>query len=136
MPEIPDANHVLRYCRPSKVDNGVPQESAFEFRPRENYLSVNWMEHNPKITSPDKQIEAIRQFIIKKNSLTLSGNGRFARANVGKVKNLIEGSNVVSKSQRIDPSYAGIVVSRDEDRHKTLELANIIKTKDIFPAVD
>ncbi len=94
------------------------------------------MEHNPKITSPDKQIEAIRQFIIKKNSLTLSGNGRFARANVGKVKNLIEGSNVVSKSQRIDPSYAGIVVSRDEDRHKTLELANIIKTKDIFPAVD
>ncbi len=42
---IPDDDHLTRYCKPSTVDDGLPTASAFELRPGEDHLSVNWLEY-------------------------------------------------------------------------------------------
>jgi hypothetical protein len=39
MKEI-EAGNVTRYCKPSTLENGVPNSSAFERRSEEKYLSV------------------------------------------------------------------------------------------------
>ncbi len=132
--DIPNHHHVLRYCSPNKVQkNGKIAESAFYLSPDNDYLSVNWLEHF-KVESINEQVQEIRNTVNKK--LKLKKNGRFAKLNVGEIKNKINGSRVKHIPERNDPSHSGIYVHGEQNNEITLELAHIIvPDKDIFEAI-
>ena len=37
-------SHLIRHCRAWQIDNNVPTFKAFRLRPKEQYLSFNWLE--------------------------------------------------------------------------------------------
>jgi len=108
-------------------------ESAFRFSSNEDYLSVNWIEYFSHAKSINEQVEEIRKAVSRK--LTLKKNGRFAKLNVGKIKDRISESRIEQIPEDEDPSHSGICVHGEQNREKTLELANmIVLDKDIFEA--
>lgn len=130
---IPDSNHVLRYCRPSHVKMETIKAGAFQLRSGEGFLSVNWMEYFEEAVSVDAQVVAIRKVMDEK--FTLASSGRFARLNAGEVKKRINGAQVRHIPDDNDPSHAGISAPGERNREFSLELANLVKSGDIFPAV-
>ena len=42
--KIPDSDHISRFCRPMQVEDGQIQSPAFMLRPKDENLSVNWLE--------------------------------------------------------------------------------------------
>lgn len=128
--DIPEEDHVVRYCRPAYVRDGKISSSAFELRGGECYLSANWMEYFKGKTA-NQQLECIRKTV----NLQVKPNGRFARLSVGNAKNSIDGLQIKSIAGRNNPSHAGIYSDRDENRNRTLELATIVRPEDIFPAL-
>lgn len=130
---IPDSNHVLRYCRPSHVKMESVKAGAFDLRSGEEFLSVNWMEFFEDAASTYAQVAAVRKIMAKK--FMLAPNGRFARLNVGEVKERINGARVRHFPGKDDPSHAGISVRGEQNREFSLELANLVKPNDVFPAV-
>lgn len=133
MTPLSNSDHVLRYCSPRRVNEGVIHFSAFELRPHESYLSVNWMEYFGKSVSVEEQVAGVRATLIEKG-FHLSSNGRFARLHVGTVKEMIQNAEVKHVPGLKDPSHAGIYPSKD-NRDATLELKNIIKLDDVFLAL-
>lgn len=131
MISLSNSDHVLRYCRPRRVNRGIIHFSAFELRPGEEFLSVNWMEYFGKSVSVEEQTDGVRTALIKKG-FHLSSNGRFARFHVGTVKERIQNAEVKQVPGPKDPSHAGIYPGKD-NRQATLELKNIIKH--VFPAL-
>lgn len=127
---IPDSNHVLRYCKPRTVTNGKIAESAFDFRPGEEFLSVNWMEYFGDITA-NAQVEKVREDMSK--SLNLSANGRFAMVNVGDVKKHIESAEVKHLPEPENPSHAGIYVHGEDRLAVILGLAHLVAPGGVFP---
>ena len=86
--DLPDEDHVVRYVKPTLIDNGKVSRGAFCLRESETGLSVFWLE----VFGGDKthQIDRVRESC----GLTLSKNGKFAELNVGKTKRCIfENSN-------------------------------------------
>lgn len=82
--DLPNDNHVVRYVKPSLIDEEVVDGSAFVLRDNEYGLSVNWLE---AFGGSDQQIQlnnVRRVFRLKK-----SKNGRFAKLNVGDTKRLV-----------------------------------------------
>jgi len=73
---IPDRDHLSRYCKPSTVDDGLPTASAFELRPGEDHLSVNWLEY---FAAPDlaTAVHLVRSAFHDK-AYRLRPGGRFA----------------------------------------------------------
>jgi len=128
--DIPDSNHVLRYCRPRTVTDGKIAESAFEFRPGEEFLSVNWLEFFGDLTV-DAQVEKVRGDMNK--TLRLSVGGRFARVNVGDVKQRIEDAEVKHSPSPKNPSHAGIYAPGKNRLTATLALARLVAPGDVFP---
>jgi len=122
----------LRYCSPIHVEAEMIMPGAFDFRSGEQFLSVNWMEYFNKVVSAESQVAEIRKAISKK--LTLRGKGRFARVNVGEVKRRIENAQVRHIPEPADPSHAGISAPNEQNREFSLELADMVKPNDIFPA--
>ena len=134
---LPDSDHVLRYCSPRHVNEGIIHGSAFRIRPGEEYLSVNWMEYFGKSASVEEQTDGIRTALIKKK-FQLKSDGRFARLHVGTVKEVIQNAEVKRVPGPKDPSHAGIYPGRQDNREATLELrelTNIIKSEDVFLAL-
>lgn len=137
---IPDSNHVLRYCSRLHIheETGRILPSAFGFRPKkegrkeEEYLSVNWAEYFGKDMEISRQVARIQEDVGK--NLRLRPSGRFARINVGKVKKQIESAEIKHIPKEENPSHSGIYATQ-ENREATLELANIITSNDIFPAM-
>ena len=82
--ELSDDHHVVRYVKPSLVDNETVDGSAFLRRTDEPTLSVNWLE---AFVADDRetQVNEVRCLI----RLKLSRNGRFAQLNVGKTKQYV-----------------------------------------------
>ena len=78
--ELPDADHVVRYVRPSSVQNGIV--NAAEFVLVKDGVSVNWLEYFQEKTT-EEQLSGVRRLV----QLTIRPNGRFARLNVGGTKN-------------------------------------------------
>ncbi|MCY4259022.1 MAG: hypothetical protein OXC91_02000 [Rhodobacteraceae bacterium] len=81
---IPEAHHVLRYVKPSLIDNGALDGSAFVMRESESGLSVNWLEFFEDGNFPDP-VTAIRDLA----RISLASTGRFAKLNVGQTKEYI-----------------------------------------------
>ena len=97
-----------------------------------SYLSVNWMEYFGKSVSVEEQTDGVRTALSKK--LELKSNGRFARFHVGTVKARIQNTEVKQVPGPKDPSHAGIYPGKD-NRETALELKNIIRSDDVFPAL-
>ena len=129
---LPDSDHVLRYCSPIHITKETIKASAFGLRSNEEFLSVNWMEYFDKPVK--QQVDAIRVALGKK--LELKPKGRFARLRVETVKTRLQGAKVKHLPEDEDPSHAGIYIAWQNNRETTLELANMIESSDIFPALE
>ena len=87
---LPDDDHVSRYCKPSAIArDGLPLAAAFELRPGEDYLSVNWLEYFGA-SNFDAAIESVRNAFHAKG-FRLKPNGRLAVLNIGTVKAAVSG---------------------------------------------
>lgn len=129
---IPDSDHVLRYCKPSSVNDGKIHPSAFRLRTSEKYLSVNWVEYHGRGMTIDMQIEKVRADV--ETSLIIKPGGRFARINVGAAKKNIAGLTVKHLPEPQNHSHAGIYPPDEENRETVLELSNMVTSNDTFPA--
>lgn len=128
---LPDCDHVARYCRPKSVEDNKINSAAFEFRPQDSFLSVNWMEFFTG--SVNEKIYQVYKSLLDKG-YTTRPNGRFAKLNVGQAKERLPSVDIrlILEDKDIDPSHAGIF-AEDGNREVELELANMISEKDIFP---
>ena len=79
--ELPDDGHIVRYVKPSLVEDEAVDGSAFVLREDETTLSVNWLEAFDGYDQ-DHQIREVRRL----SRLRLATNGRFAKLNVGQTK--------------------------------------------------
>lgn len=77
---IPAEDHVVRYVRPTDVQDGEVNAEAFMLRASEEWLSVNWIEKLPG--SRPQQLASLRRLL----RLRLARNGCFATLNVGRAK--------------------------------------------------
>ena len=86
--QIPDADHVARYCRASTVEDGEISAAAFMLRHGEEYLSVNWLE---ELKRPNRatQIRVLRELYARKFNRVGAG-ARIAILNVGVLRTNVE----------------------------------------------
>ena len=129
--DIPDTDHVLRYCSPMHVDGKEIQPGAFQIRDGEQYLSVYWLEFFSGCKSPAKRLNCVRQAISK--GIEIKKNGRLAKIHVGATKKRISGINIKYKPLAGGrESHAGIYPKK-LSRLALLELSNCISG--IYPAI-
>ena len=88
---VPDSDHVARYCKPTTIDEGEIQATAFMLREGEEYLSVNWLE---ELKSPSRasQIRDLQELYTKK--LKVGSTARIAILNVGTLRTKVEGTAI------------------------------------------
>lgn len=80
---LPDKDHVARYCPGSKLsEDGFPAATAFHLRRREEFLSVEWLEHLARPTRQEEVDEVIRTLSRK---LNLTSSSKLAVMNVGDI---------------------------------------------------
>lgn len=111
---ISDDQHVTRYCSQKRLDsNSRPMLYAFQLRPNEEYLSVNWLEYFGSVRR-DQQISALRQVFLYKGR-KLGASARFAVFNIGEMRNhVLQGTagrttlTVLHKPEPKDQSHCGI----------------------------
>ncbi|MCE2540565.1 MAG: hypothetical protein J4G16_09285 [Acidobacteria bacterium] len=137
--ELPDADHVSRYCKPTAVgQDGLPMTAAFELRPGEDHLSVNWLEYFGAQV-PEAAIERVRNAFQAKG-YRLGRNGRFAALTVGAVKTAV--SETVDGPVRIehlpvdaDDSHSGIFGYTTDDLAVAVSIKALVSHESVFPAV-
>ncbi len=82
--DLPNDSHVVRYVKPSLIDDEIVDGSAFVLRDNENGLSVNWLEAFG-VGDQFIQLNKVRRVC----RLKRSRNGRFAKLNVGETKRCV-----------------------------------------------
>lgn len=129
-------HHVSRYCSKLRLDEaGHPLATAFELDSGETYLSVNWLEYFGEDISTDEQMKKIRETI----GLTLRRSAKFAKLNVGRIKDAIctkiaDGTIEVRHMPRgYNLSHAGIFGMVEH----YLEIATILRDhlESLYPAI-
>lgn len=118
-------DHVVRYCRPSTMNDGFPKTAAFMLREAEDTLSMNWME---KTGTKDRKQAACRVCeLMRARGFGVSQNGRFASFNAGAIRNELNrrlGASGISLNHDPvpgDPTHT--VVSGYRDEEDNLEVA-------------
>lgn len=116
MKEIPDQDHIARYCNSTNIQDGEILAGAFMLRPGESYLSINWLECL-KCTSREKEIDKLRKIYKKKHLF-----GKLARVgvlNVGEIRSKVITENpkieILHHPESDDPSHSGIFHLDDGD---------------------
>ncbi len=108
---IPDSDHVVRYCKPSQVDDGVPSPAAFLPRRTEGYLSVNWLEFFGALSRLDA-VERVREAFRGKD-YEIKHTGRMAVLNVGEAKTAARDAGRPVRVEHVpepdDASHAGVM---------------------------
>ena len=136
---LPDDDHISRYCKPSSIDeNGRPMVNAFSLRQGEDHLSVNWLEYFDE-TELNAAVERVRG-VFRSKGFQVRPNGRFAVLNVGVAKTAVH--EAVGRTLNIDhlplsddESHAGILGYTSEDLAVAIELAALVTSQDVHPAV-
>ena len=136
--DLPDKDHVARYCKPSTVDQGMPLVAAFQLRSGEEYLSVNWLEH-----SGTRNIAAAMRAVsagFLGRGYGLSRSGRFAVLNVGSAKQAVfealgHSLSIDHMPSEADQSHAGIHGYPPDDLAVAAELAMLIARSAVHPAI-
>lgn len=123
---IPDQDHVARYCKPTTVQEGQIQATAFMVRKDEESLSVNWLE-SLNCSGREQEIKELQRIIA--NKLNVKAGARIAVLNIGAIskKVLTESMDrriieVLHEPSEGDPSHSGIYNLRVEDE----EIAELI----------
>ena len=136
---LPDDHHFSRYCKPTAVGrDGLPTTAAFELRPDEEHLSVNWLEYfgTPDI---DAAVELVREAFRHKH-YQVRRNGKFAVVTVGAARTAVE--KVVGGSGRVehlpledDKSHAGLFGYTADDLAVAVELRALLQREHVHPAI-
>ena len=79
--KLPDGDHIVRYVKPTLIEDGTVDGGAFVLRSGEFELSVNWLEVFGG-TDYHRQVGEVRRL----SRLRLARHGRFAKLNVGETK--------------------------------------------------
>ena len=136
---LPDEHHFSRYCKPTAVGrDGLPTAAAFEIRPSEEYLSVNWLEYFDT-PDPGAAVEHVRETFRRKH-YRVRRNGKFAVVNVGAA--LTAAAEAVGRRGRVehipledDESHAGLFGYSADDLAAAVELRALIRPEHVHPAV-
>ena len=120
--QIPDPDHIARFCRPGQVADEQIQATAFMLRSNEEYLSVNWLEYL-NCSNRDHEINEIRNVYSAK--LNIGARAKIAVLNVGEVceRVLKESENRRNlevlhdpiEDDLYDPSHSGIYNLTQDD---------------------
>ncbi len=92
---VPGADHVARYLKPTACDNGTATSSGFQYKkgtdgkPNEREISVNWLEFFNKEAPIQDNLEKVREAFLEKQ-YGLRKNGRFAVLNIGEMCDKVE----------------------------------------------
>jgi hypothetical protein len=113
--QLPDQDHISRYCAPKTLADGHPTGASFMLRQDEEYLSVNWLEYFGDI-GMDAQINNIREYI----ELSLAASGLFSVLNIGEIIDYVQSNGekhlaILYEPTSGDPSHSGIYDYRHED---------------------
>lgn len=118
---IPDSDHVARYCRPTTIDEGEIQATAFMLREGEEYLSVNWLE---ELNCSDRRSEIRALQDLYSRTLSVRTTARIAILSVGASRTKVAQESPDMRLLRVlhkpiipeDPSHAGIYdISPDDE---------------------
>lgn len=105
--ELLDDNIVVRYAKPSLINEDRITGGVFVLRPRELGLSVNWLDFFEEC-SKEQQLDRVRET----SQMELSRNGRLAELNVGMTKTHLVGElesiSFEHKPCDDDPSHSEI----------------------------
>lgn len=111
--QLPTTDHIARYCKPTTIENGQIQASAFLLRSGESLLSVNWMEYFKSNKREDLINEIRKLYKIKFNRVPR--NARMAVLNVGDVIDKVYQESldnrvlgIVHDPSNNDPSHSSI----------------------------
>ena len=113
--DLTDDSHMVRYARPTLIrEDGSVGGEAFQLRPEESSLSVNWLECFKEF-SKSQQLDEVR----RRSRLQMRGNGRLAELQVGHTKQYVhaEFNNLrfvhqplaAEEEYEADPSHSEIV---------------------------
>lgn len=137
-PELPDSEHVARYCSRSRCDDeGRPLGTAFMPKPEEPYLSVNWLEKTGA-NCRSEQLDLIRHFAAA-GGLTLRASGKFAVLALSTTLAWVQeqASRRLSVCHepigQTDPTHCGIYGYSPEDQMVADLLA--LKVSEVHPAL-
>ena len=135
--ELPDSDHVARYCSPRLVVDRLPILEAFVPQPVEAPLSVVWVEYfgDPQDTATfDKLRGSVGAHLV------LRQNGRFAVINVGRAKGAMQSHP--GQSFRIQhapledfPSHAAITGLISGTPRRSRALQRLVSESDMYMAV-
>lgn len=136
---LPNEDHVVRYCRPTCVDqNDIPTPAAFYLRDDEAYLSVNWLEYFG-LPSTHDAIGKIRESFIAR-SFRLGKGAKFASLQIDDIKRILHKHKRPRLSFTHQPlekncSHSGIFgLPEGEDPLAALLLVALLKPDCVFPA--
>lgn len=141
---IPDDNHVSRYVPYTKLtpDGCRVSGAAFQLRPDEDALSVNWLEYFD-LANREAEIQEVRKVFADKGR-TLQAKAKFAILEVGATKEYVQQESDESRLLSIlhdplppeDESHASIYnVPRDAPAIGDM-IAELIEAEAIYPARD
>ena len=139
---LPDDHHIVRYVKPSLVDDETVDGSAFLLRPDENGLSVNWLEIFGG-NDEHRQLSEVRQLL----RLEPAKNGRFAKLNVGVTKRYVSESveeleielEIIENPQpptdefEADPSHAEVIGLPPGEDDRAMIIGDLIAECVIYP---
>ena len=128
-------HHVGRHCRRRDIADGIVARSAFLLRPREEYLSTNWLEH---FHDSDRQVQiaGVRTALTGKG-FRISPGAAFAILNVGAAiiackADLNVDIQFTVLGEKHDPSHTGIFGYTAEDTNTAAVLAKL--AREVYPA--
>lgn len=96
---LPDRDHVVRYVRPTLIEDGTVDGGAFVLLPTHAGHSVNWLEYFGG-NDHQRQVEEVRRL----SRLGLARYGAFAKLNVGKTKRQVS-SGAVEAGLAVHPEF-------------------------------
>lgn len=109
---IPSAHRVARYCRPSSLDNGRVTGRSFSVRPKEAYVSINWIERL-KLQSIEEVISELWRIYSQK--LQVNSSAKIAVLKVGATIDFVKKESLDNRvltfenePTETDPSHSGI----------------------------
>lgn len=122
--KIPDSNHIARLCHNKHVADEQIQATAFQLRPNEDSLSVNWLEFL-NCSSRENEIDEIRK-IYSETFSSVGIRAKIAVLNVGVVRYKVLTGSEDSRNLEVlhdpdygpdinDPSHSGIYNLKQDD---------------------
>lgn len=134
---VPENDNISRYCSATHItEDGQITGTAFQLRPSDDYLSVNWLEFL-RLNSRDEEIKEIRRVLAEK--LRLGGRAKFAVLNIKEIIDSVESKSpdrrklsVLHEPEEEDPSHSGIYGFQHDDSLISDLIAELIQ--ETYPA--